>query len=82
MKKFRIFIIGFVTGIAATFLVLLVVSGASRPNDGLLGLTIFSEKGECITTDGEIEVFQVIESNMALAKTVKYGNYGINIAEK
>ena len=73
MKKFLIFIGGFVAGIIATILVAFLISVANKPNDGLLGLTIFPEKGECITTDGEIEVFQVIESNMALAKTVKYG---------
>ena len=76
MKKFLIFIGGFVAGIIATILVAFLISVANKPNDGLLGLTIFPEKGECITTDGEIEVFQVIESNMALAKTVKYGKYG------
>ena len=76
MEKFLIFMIGLVTGIVATFLVLSVIYVANEPNDGLLGLTMFSEKGECITTDGEIEVFRVIEPNMALAKTVKYGDYG------
>jgi len=77
MKKIWIFIIGFVAGIIATFLVVFVFFVANKPNDGLLGLTIFPEKGECITTAGEIEVFQVIEPNVALAKTIKYGEYGI-----
>ena len=81
MKKIWVFIIGFVAGIIATFLVAFVIFVANKPNDGLLGLTIFSEKGECITTDGEIEVFQVIESNMALARTgtVEYEEYGIRL---
>jgi hypothetical protein len=35
----------------------------------MIGLTIFPEKGECIATKGEIEVFQVLEPNMALART-------------
>ena len=78
MKKFLIFIGGFVAGILATILVAFVITVANKPyDDGLLGLTIFSEKGECITTDGEIEVFQVIEPNVALARTLKYGKYGI-----
>jgi hypothetical protein len=78
MKKFLIFIGGFVAGILATILVAFLITVANKPyDDGLLGLTIFSEKGECITTDGEIEVFQVIEPNVALARTLKYGEYGI-----
>jgi len=77
MKKFLIFIGGFAAGILATILVAFLITVANKPyDDGLLGLTIFPEAGECITTDGEIEVFQVIETNVALAKTVKYGNYG------
>ena len=77
MKKFLVFIGGFVAGIIATILVAFLITVANKPHDdGLLGLTIFPEEGECITTDGEIEVFQVIETNVALAKTVKYGKYG------
>ena len=76
MKKFLIFISGFVAGIIAAFLVVFVFFVSNKPNDGLLGLKMFSEKGECITSADEIEVFQVIKSNMALAETVKYGEYG------
>lgn len=77
MKKFLIFILGFVAGILATIFVAYLITIANKPSDnGLLGLTKFPEKGECIATEGEIEVFQVIESNVALAKTVKYGDYG------
>jgi len=75
MKKFWIFIIGFVAGIIATFLVVFVIFVANKPTDGLLGLTIFPEKGECIVQDGEIEVFQVIAPNAALARTIKLGKY-------
>jgi len=77
MKKFFIFIGGFVAGIIVTILVAFLINIKNQSNDGLQGLTVFPQKGECITTAGEIEVFQVIESNMALAKTVKYGEYGI-----
>src|SRR6478609_2244842 len=69
MKRFLIFIGGFVAGIGATFLVAYVIVLANKPNDGLLGLTLFSEKSECITTNGKIEVFQVLAPNMALART-------------
>jgi hypothetical protein len=68
MKKILIFIVGFVAGILATILVAFLIIKANKPNDGLLGLTVFPEKGECITKD-EIEVFQVLEPNIALATT-------------
>lgn len=76
MKKFLIFIGGFVSGILATIFALYVYSIANKPNDGLLGLTIFEEKGECITTtsknkSSEIDIFQVIAPNAALA-IIKY----------
>jgi hypothetical protein len=78
MKKFLIFIGGFIAGILATIFVAYLMTIASKPNDdGLLGLKVFPEKGECITSEGELEVFQVLEPNVALANTVKYGDYGI-----
>jgi len=70
MKKFLIFIGGFVAGILATILVAFLITVANKPyDDGLLGLTIFPEKGECITVKKEIEIFQVLEPNVALART-------------
>lgn len=76
MKSFLIFIGGFVAGILATILFAYFVSIADKPNDGLLGLKMFPKQGECLTTTSkskscEIEVFQVIEPNAALA-TIKY----------
>lgn len=71
MKKVLLFGSGFVAGVLATFLVAYLISVANKPNDGLIGLTIFSEKGECITTSKknkscEIEIMQVVESDKAL----------------
>ena len=78
MKKFLIFIGGFVAGVLTTIFVVYLIAIANKPNDdGLLGLKVFPEKGECITSEGELEVFQVIAPNVALANTVKYGDYGI-----
>jgi hypothetical protein len=76
MMKFLIFIGGFVAGILTTIFAIYVYSIANKPNDGLLGLTIFEEKGECITItsknkSSEIDIFQVIAPNAALA-TMKY----------
>lgn len=76
MRRFLIFIGGFVAGILATIFTIYVYSIVNKPNDGLLGLTIYEEKGECITTtsrykSSEIEIFQVIAPNAALG-TLKY----------
>lgn len=68
MKKTLLFIGGFITGIVATILVAILINAANQPN-GLPGLTLFSEKGECISTSGEIEVMQVLAPNVALAWT-------------
>ena len=72
MKSFLIFIGGAIAGILATLLFAFLVSKSNQANDGLLGLTVFPEKGECITTKNEIEIFQVVKPNMALAETGKY----------
>lgn len=71
MKKLLLFGSGFIAGIIATILVLTLIV-ENQPNDGLIGLTIFPEKGDCITTKGEIEVFQVLQPNMALAHTAEF----------
>ena len=76
MKSFLIFLGGFVAGILATLLFAYLTSVADKPNDGLLGLSMFPKPGECITTTSknkscEVEVFQVIAPNAALA-TIKY----------
>lgn len=76
MKNFLIFFGGFVAGILATIFISYVITVANKSNDGLLGLTLFPNKGECITTTSknkscEIDVFQVIAPNAALAN-IKY----------
>jgi hypothetical protein len=76
MKKFFIFIGGFVAGILATIFTIYIIAMANKPKDnGLIGLTVFEEKGDCITSN-QIEVFQVLEPNVALAKTLEYGKHG------
>jgi hypothetical protein len=69
MKNVLLFGGGFVAGILATIIVAYLITAANQSNDGLPGLTIFPEKGECITSRGEIEIFQVLKPNMALAET-------------
>lgn len=69
MKKLLLFSSGFIAGIIATLLVAILINVTNQPNDGRVGLTMFPEKGDCIKAKGEIEVFQVLEPNMALANT-------------
>ena len=70
MKNFIVFISGFVTGVLVLFLVLYVNNLSKQSDEGLPGLTLFAEKGECIISKGKIKVFQVLEPNIALAITV------------
>lgn len=77
MKKVLVFTGGFIAGILATILVVYLIFLAKKPNDGgLIGLTLFPEKGECLTTSSnrnscEIEILQVLASNTALG-IIKY----------
>lgn len=77
MKNFLIFIGGFVAGILATFLILYLIAVARKPNDGLIGLTKFTQKGECITSTQknkscEIKILQVLAPNAALGNLEYY----------
>ena len=73
MKGVGIFVLGFIAGIVVTIIAVSNMdydtNEPSEPSDGLYGLTIFPEKGECIPTQRTIEVIQVIKPNMALAHT-------------
>lgn len=46
MKKIWVFIFGFALGVLMTFLVAFIFTVANKPNDGLIGLSIFEEKVE------------------------------------
>lgn len=78
MKRFLIFIGGFVAGVLATIFVGYLLVIANKPiDDGLIGLTVFPEKGECIKTSSkskstEIDIFQVVEPNMSLGNVKNY----------
>lgn len=77
MKKFLIFTSGFVVGVLTIVFISYIFTIANKPNDeGLIGLTIFEEPGDCLKNistrkSSEIHVFQVIAPNAALAE-VKY----------
>ena len=74
------FLGGFITGSVMTIVVLFLIYAANTSNNETLksdevlpGLTLFPKKGECITKS-ELEVFQTIKSNMALAHFDKFPN--------
>lgn len=70
MKKFLLFLGGFVCGIVITFFVLIVLAGTSNSDNGI---NMFEEPGECLAK-GSVEIFQVLEPTAALAHT--QGDYG------
>ena len=70
MKNFIVFITGFVTGVLVLFLVLYVINLSKQSDEFLPGLTLFEEKGECITSKGKIKVIQVLKPNIALGITI------------
>ena len=64
MKKWIVFVLGFVSGIVFLFLVLLII-GKSSSNDN--GMTYFEKPGKCISKK-DFKVFQVIGEGYALAE--------------
>ena len=64
MKNFLIFVAGMVT----MFVIILLIGLVNQyGGDGYPGLTILEEEGACISKS-QLEVFQVIEPNMALVR--------------
>lgn len=64
MKKWIVFVLGFVSGIVFLFLVLLII-GKSSSNDN--GMTYFEKPDKCISKK-DFKVFQVIGEGYALAE--------------
>jgi hypothetical protein len=67
MKKWIVFVLGFVSGAVFLFFVLLII-GKSSSNDN--GMTYFEKPGKCISTK-DFKVFQVIGEGYALAEEKK-----------
>ena len=74
------FLGGFITGVAVTIFVLFLFYNVNKSNnetlkseESLPGLVIFPKKGECITKTN-LEIFQTIKPNMALAEFGKFPN--------
>jgi hypothetical protein len=64
MKKWVIFVLGFIAGAVFLFFVLLII-GKSSSNDK--GMTYFDKPGKCISKK-DFKVFQVIGEGYALAE--------------
>lgn len=67
MKKWVIFVLGFIAGAVFLFFVLLII-GKSSSNDN--GMTYFEKPGKCISTK-DFEVMQVVGEGYALAREKK-----------
>lgn len=67
MKKWILFVLGFVSGMVFLFLVLLIIGKTYATNDGM---TYFEKPGKCISTK-DFEVMQVVGEGYALAKEKK-----------
>lgn len=68
MKGWLKNILIFIAGMAAMFIIMLTL--APKPNDELHGLTLFKDSAqERIIMAKQVEIFQVIEPNKALAHT-------------
>ena len=72
MNRILTLIAGFIAGVLATLFVGYLLVIAKEPiDDGLIGLTVFPQKEDCLKTTSkskstEIDIFQVVEPNMAL----------------
>lgn len=72
MKKWVVFLLGFIVGIVFTFVaIILCVPTMSEKNNGM---TFFEEPGECMSTL-PFKVIQVVEDNGALACEVEYDSF-------
>lgn len=75
MKKWIVFVLGFISGMVFLFLVLLIIGKSSATDEGM---TYFEKPGKCISTK-EFEVIQVIGDGYALAREIVDRTSLINI---
>lgn len=65
-KKWVVYALGIVSGIALTFIVLYLMAGCSSSN----GVKYFEKPGDCISTNS-FKVFQVLDEGVALANEIE-----------
>lgn len=62
----------FIAGMITMFIIILLIGIVNQyGGDGYPGLTIFEEDGACIDSAKQIEIFQTLEPDIALAHTQK-----------
>ena len=66
MKKFLIFLAGFISGIVFLLIVSLIIAGGNSDPAKIQGLTLFEQPAEVIPSDS-FEVLQVVSGGNALA---------------
>lgn len=77
MKNWLVFLLGFISGIIFTFVMMLYVAkqnvdeGVEKVDNGM---TFFEQPGDCVSTN-QFEVMQVLDDNYALAYEQKYEEY-------
>ncbi|MCH5176240.1 MAG: hypothetical protein J1F40_10170 [Prevotellaceae bacterium] len=86
MKKWLVFLLGFIAGIVFTFIVAFFIGRSNKGDNNVEqvvedeivaadnGMTFFAQPGECLSTN-DFEVLQVIEDGGALAQEVKWEPY-------
>ena len=74
MKKWVVFLLGFISGIVFIIFVAAALAGVSEEDTRDNGMTLFEQPGECLSTN-RFEVMQVISDNYALAYEQKYESY-------
>ncbi len=72
MKKWLVFLLGFISGIIFTFVVSFIIAGGSNGTNNRM--TFFEQPGECLSTNN-FEVMQVVGDGCALAHEVQWNSF-------
>ncbi|MDE6569543.1 MAG: hypothetical protein K2K43_02850 [Alistipes sp.] len=72
MKKWLVFLLGFIAGILFTFIAAFIIN--SGTNMGNNGITFFEHPGECLSISN-FEVMQVVGNDCALAHEVEWDSF-------
>ena len=70
-KNIFIFIAGMITTLLIEFIISFIIGVTSQSNGGYPGLTLFEKDGACISSTKNIEIFQTLGPDIALAHTKK-----------
>lgn len=71
MKKWVVFLLGLISGVVLTFVVMVILAMGANTNADNNGVTLFDQPGECLNAKA-FEVMQVVDNNHALAHEVEW----------